>query len=253
MRSVGLLKQNETLWPPYKKPQKHHPAYQDPCRPLLSRLFHGVAWHCLYRTAVFKDVDEHALSLLIYLLDLAWTCYIDSSINEKNSSNQQQPPMDLNLDLSTASSLPTSSKEYSYVSSKTDTIEKLCPTKRIKIKEADVNHACCENDKTKNLSKKQDTKSHLLDRWFNSDDLAENLCMTITDFELPSSYFHYFFGSDSENTIPPTNNTSTASTLVTNVFDILTPNSSFHNLGNCMYAKPQWSDRGNPTASPHSK
>jgi hypothetical protein len=231
MRSVGLLKQNETPWPPYKKPQKHHPAYQDPCRVLLSRLFHGVAWHCLYRTAVFKDVGEHALSLLIYLLDLAWTCYIDSSINEKNSSNQQQPPMD--LDLSTASSLPTSSKEYSHEPPKTDTVEKLCPTKRIKITEADASHACCENDKSKNLSKKQDAKPLLLDRWFNSDDLVENLCTTITDFELPPPYFHYFFGPGSENTIPPTSNTSTASTLATNIFDILTPNSSSHNLGNC--------------------
>lgn len=229
MRSVGVLKQNETPWPPYKKPQKHHPAYKDPCRVLLSRLFHGVVWQCLYRAAVFKDVGEHALSLLIYLLDLAWTCYIDSSINEKNSSNQQQPPMDLDPN---ASSLPTSSREYSLEPPKTDTVEKLCPTKRIKITEADASHASCENDKSKNLDKKQDAKPFLLDHWFNSDDLVENFTTVITDFELPPPYFHYFFGPGSENTIPPTN-TSTTSTLSTNIFDILTPNSGSHNIGTC--------------------
>lgn len=221
MRSVGLLKQNEIPWPPYKKPQKHHPAYRDPCRALLTRLFHAVAWHCLYRSAVFRDIGEHTLSLLIYLLDLAWTCYIDSSKT-------------MDIDSPTAPSMATSSRENIHEPPKTDSDEKLCPTRQIKITEADASHACCESDKIKDTAKKQDTKPLLLDRWFSSDDLVHNLCTNITNFDLPPPYFHYFFGPGSENTIPPTN-TSTASTIATNIFGVLTspPFSVSHNFGNC--------------------
>lgn len=219
MRSIGLIKQNEIPWPPYKTPPQHHPAYRNPCRALLSKLFHAVVWHVLHRSVTFKDIGEHTLSLLIYLLDLAWTCYIDTSINDKkSSSSQQQSPMDID---SPPTPIATSSREYSYGPPETDTNEKSCPTRRIKITEADATNVCCEKSKIKESDKKQDTNPPLLDRWFSTDDLVYNLCTTINDFELPPPYFHYFFGPDSEDTIPPTN-TSTASNLASTIFDVLT-------------------------------
>lgn len=200
MRSIGLLQQNQTPWPPYRMPQQHHQAYRDPRRALLSRLFHSVAWHCLYRSAVFRDVSEHTLSLLIYLLDQAWICYDSSSSNDNKTTLNLQHPMDTNE------------------SSKVDFDDDICPKRCIKITEADASSYCCNNDKGTD----PDIPLYLLDRWYDSDDLLYNMCTTITHIELPPPYFHYYFDNNADDANSTTTNSAAASTMAINLFDYFT-------------------------------
>lgn len=206
MRSIGLLRQNQTPWPPYRTPQKHHPAYRDPCRALLSRLFHAVVWHCLYRSTMFRDISEHTLSLLIYLLDQAWVCYNEQSIVTDNKTSNLQQPMDTD---------PWSSGACSQKNSKFDTDDNINPKRRIKITAADATNYFCDSDSNKGNI--QDT-SLLLDRWYEHDDLVQNLCTTITHIELPPPFYHYYFGSATDETT----NSTAASTMATNLFDYFT-------------------------------
>ncbi|VVC34687.1 Zinc finger, UBR-type,Zinc finger, RING/FYVE/PHD-type,Zinc finger, RING-type [Cinara cedri] len=85
MQSIGILKKNQTPWPPYRTPHQQHPAYNDPRRVLLSRLFHTVTWHCLYQLLVYEFIDEHVLSLVIHLIDQAWIYYYSSTVNDIKS------------------------------------------------------------------------------------------------------------------------------------------------------------------------
>lgn len=213
MRSIGLLRQNQTPWPPYRTPQQHHPAYRDPRRALLSRLFHAVAWHCLYRAATYHDVSEHTLSLLIYLLDQAWICYKDTSVNDITTHNLHQQPIDTRDPVYKqfiTVCAECNKKTIRNVKSKYDTGDKICPKRRIKITASEA--ACSDSDKT---IKDQDT-TLLLDRWYDRDDLVHNMCTTISDVELPPPFFHYYFGnSDEFNTVPP-------SISPTNLFDYFT-------------------------------
>lgn len=198
MRSIGLLQQNQTPWPPYRIPQKHHSAYQDPRKALLSRLFHSVVWHCLYRSSVFRDVSEHTLSLLIYLLDQAWICYNSPiTTDNKTTSNLHKQPMSTQK------------------SSKPNTDDNMCSKRRIKITATDVNYSSDTN-----LHNNQGTPFLLLDRWYDNDDLVFNLCTTITHVELPPLYFNYYFGTDESST--STTNTAAASTMAINLFDYFT-------------------------------
>lgn len=192
MRSVGSLKPNETPWPPFRTPKQHHLSYRDPRRALLTKLFQSVAWHCLYRAAVYRDVNEHSLSLLVYLLDQAWIC--NSSANNRNNaaSNQQHQPMDVDEDV-----------DQSTMDSKIKTDEDKFPKKKIQIKTTD-------------FKPEHDTPFLLLERWFDSDDLVNNLCTTITSIESPPSFFNYYFGPSGDG------DTSAASTLATNLFDYFT-------------------------------
>lgn len=205
MRTIGLLKQNQSTWPPYRMPQQHHPAYRNPCRALLSRLFHAVAWHCLYRSAVYRDISEQTLSLLIYLLDQAWIFYNNSSI-DINTSNNIQQPMDTDQPASSSStSSAASAEECCYENFKT----KSCPKRKIKITVADA--SSLDSDK----ANAKETSLLLLDRWYGHDDLAHNLCTTITHVELPPPYYRCLFGEEATNT-------AAASTMATNLFDYLT-------------------------------
>lgn len=190
MRSVGSLRPNETPWPPFRTPQKQHPAYRDPRRALLTKLFQSIAWHCLYRAAVYRDVNEHTLSLLVYLIDQAWICNSIENQN-KTTSNLEQQPMDLD------------NMETMDTNIKTD--EDKFPKKKIKILSSD--------------SKPEHDNPHLLDRWFDNDDLVQNLCTTITYIESPPSFFNYYFGPAGDSDTP---NTSSASTMATNLFDYFT-------------------------------
>lgn len=209
MRSIGLLRQNQTPWPPYRTPQKHHPAYRDPCRALLSRLFHAVSWHCLYRSAVYRDISEHTLSLLVYLLDQAWVCYNKQSIVNDNNTTNIPRPMETD---------PWNSGECSQQNSKFNTDDNMHPKRRIKITAADASNYCCDGDSdTGNV---RDTSLQLLDRWYDHDDLVHNLCTTITHIELPPPFYHYYFGSASST--DETTNSTAASTMATNLFDYFT-------------------------------
>ncbi|XP_025207566.1 uncharacterized protein LOC112603273 isoform X2 [Melanaphis sacchari] len=211
MRSIGVLKQNQNTWPPYRMPQKHHPAYRNPCRALLSKLFHAVVWHCLYRSAVYRDISEHTLSLLVYLLDQAWICY-DSSFDNKTSNNQQQP-----MDTDPPTEQSESSSSTSAASSRERFYEnrtiKNGPKRKIKITVADTNNSDNEAVNAK------ETTLLLLNHWYDHDDLAYNLCTTITHVELPPPYYHYFFGEEATNA---TSNVTAASTMATNLFDYFT-------------------------------
>lgn len=206
MRSIGLLRQNQTPWPPYRTPQKHHPAYRDPCRALLSRLFHAVAWHCLYRSSMYRDISEHTLSLLVYLLDQAWVCYNKQSVATDNKTTNLQQPME---------SDSWNSEECSKQNSKFDIDDNIHPKRRIKITAADASTYCCDRDSDKGNI--QDT-SLLLDRWYEHDDLVQNLCTTITHIELPPPFYHYYFGPATDETT----NSTAASTMATNLFDYFT-------------------------------
>lgn len=222
MRSIGLLRQNQTPWPPYRTPQKHHPAYQDPRRALLTKLFHAVAWHCLYRSAVYRDVSEHTLSLLVYLLDQAWICYNDFSnstnINTNQSNRyQQQQPMDTDPPINTQFSSPSATAMVSNECLlENSTNDNLCPKRRIKITATDINNSCDTN-------KDQDATLLLLDRWYGHDDLAENLCVTITQIELPPPSFHNYQDAATEDTTTSnTLNTTGATAMASNLFDYFT-------------------------------
>jgi len=213
MRTIGLLKQNQNTWPPYRMPQKHHPAYRNPCRALLSKLFHAVVWHCLYRSAVYRDISEHTLSLLVYLLDQAWICYSSSPVDNTTSNNRQQP-MDTDppakqsaSSSSTSSAAPPGECFYENPSTKS------CPKRKIKITVADASNSDSETANAK------ETTLLLLNRWYDHDDLAHNLCTTITHVELPPPYYHYFFGEEATNS---TSNATAASTMATNLFDYFT-------------------------------
>lgn len=190
MRSVGSLKPNETPWPPFRTPKKHHQAYRDPRRALLTKLFQSVAWHCLYRAAVFRDVNEHSLSLLVYLLDQAWIC--NSSVQNQNNetSNLLHQPMDVDVDQPT-------------MDSKTQPDEDTFPKKKIQINTSD-------------FKPDHDTSSLLLERWFDSDDLVNNLCTTITTIESPPTFFDYYFGPSGDG------DTSAATSMANNLFDYFT-------------------------------
>jgi len=198
MRSIGLVQQNQNLWPPFKEPHKHHSAYKDPRRALLSKLFHSVVWHCLYRSILYRDVSEHTLSLLIYLLDQAWICYESS-----HKTNSQQVPMDtysnkkLNVD--------------DYLRSK---------RRRIKITATDVNSYTSSSD----TNNDQNSSFLLLNHWYDHDDLIFNLCTTITQIELPPPYLKYYFGSDNSNEIKMTS--AAGSTIANNLLDYFTSSSS---------------------------
>lgn len=198
MRSIGVLKQNQNTWPPYRMPQKHHPAYRNPCRVLLSKLFHAVIWHCLYRSAVYRDISEHTLSLLVYLLDQAWISYNNTPFDNKTSNNEQQP-MDTDP--------PTKPSAASSEESKNG------PKRKIKITVADASNSDSDAANAK------ETTLLLLNNWYEHDDLAYNLCTTITHVELPPPYYHYFFGEEATNA---TSNVTAASTMATNLFDYFT-------------------------------
>jgi len=205
MRTVGLLKQNQNPWPPYRMPQQHHPAYRNPCRALLSKLFHAVVWHCLYRSAVYRDISEHTLSLLVYLLDQAWICYKNSTDGNRTSNDQEQP---MEIDPPSKQSAASSS-----TSSTANSNTKSCLKRKVKITVTDASNSDCETANTK------ETTLQLLNRWYGHDDLAHNLCTTITHVELPPPYYHYFFGEEPTNT---TSNVTAASTMATNLFDYFT-------------------------------
>lgn len=206
MRSIGLLRQNQTPWPPYRTPQKHHPAYRDPCRALLTKLFHAVVWHCLYRSTVYRDISEHTLSLLVYLLDQAWICYNNQSVVSDNKTTNLQQPMESDT---------WNSGERSQQNSKFDTDDNIHPKRRIKITTVDAINYCCDNDANKGKNK---NSTLLLDRWYDNDDLVQNLCTTISHIELPPPFYHYYFGPATDETT----NSTAASTMATNLFDYFT-------------------------------
>lgn len=206
MRSIGVLKQNQNTWPPYRMPQKHHPAYRNPCRALLSKLFHAVVWHCLYRSAVYRDISEHTLSLLVYLLDQAWICYNNTPFDNKTSNNEQQP-MDTDPPTKPSASSSSTSSAASSRESKNG------PKRKIKITVADASNSDSDAANAK------ETTLLLLNNWYEHDDLAYNLCTTITHVELPPPYYHYFFGEEATNA---TSNVTAASTMATNLFDYFT-------------------------------
>lgn len=200
MRSIGVLKQNQNTWPPYRMPQKHHPAYRNPCRALLSKLFHAVVWHCLYRSAVYRDINEHTLSLLIYLLDQAWTCYNNTPFDNKTSNNEQQP---MDTDPPTKPSASAASfRNFDGT-----------PHRKIKITVPDASNSDSDTANAK------ETTLLLLNNWYEHDDLGYNMCTTITHVELPPPYYHYFFGEEATN---DTSNVTAASTMATNLFDYFT-------------------------------
>lgn len=218
MRSIGLLSQNQTPWPPYRTPQQHHPAYRDPRRALLSRLFHTVAWHCLYRSAVYRDVSEHTLSLLVYLLDQAWICYNNSSTasGSETTSNQQEQHMDTDPPTDNFLSSASSSGQYFHETSRVDSDVIIFPKKQIKLY-AETDSYFCHND----IEPGTDPTLLLLDNWYDHDDLVNNLCTTITHVELPPPLFHYYFNTTSDDANNSTNTTA-ASTMATNLFDYFT-------------------------------
>lgn len=215
MRSIGLLRQNQTPWPPYRTPQQHHPAYRDPRRVLLTRLFHAVAWHCLYRSAVHRDVSEHTLSLLIYLLDQAWLCYNSSTavIDNETTSNVQQQPMDINPSNEQFGSFLTDSGECSQKNAKIDTGDQTCPKRRIKLTTKEANNYCT----AENVNDIQNNSISLFERWYDQDDFVHNLCTTITHVEVPIHYFK--FGATPEDS---TTSSTAASTMATNLLDYFT-------------------------------
>jgi len=206
MRSIGVLKQNQSTWPPYRMPQKHHPAYRNPCRALLSKLFHAVVWHCLYRSTVYRDISEHTLSLLVYLLDQAWTCYNNTPFENKTSNNEQQP-----MDTDPPTKPSASSSSTSSAASSTES--KNGPKRKIKITVADASNSDSDAVNAK------ETTLLLLNNWYEHDDLPYNLCTTITHVELPPPYYHYYFGEEATNA---TFNVTAASTMATNLFDYFT-------------------------------
>lgn len=225
MRSIGVLKQNQTPWPPYRTPQKHNSAYRDPRRALQTRLFHAVAWHCLYRSAIAKDVSEHTLGLLIYLLDQAWICYNSSSssnVSENQTTNEQQPmdtdpPTETKFTPFTPSAAST--RECIVENSIITTDGNKCPLRHIKIPEVDTSKFCYQ-------TKDQDKHLLLLDRWYGDDDLVQNLCTTITHIELPPPYVSPSVSTVEEQPEPSlavvNTSTSTASAMATNIIDYFT-------------------------------
>lgn len=196
MRSIGLLRQNQTPWPPYRTPQHHHPAYHDPRRVLLTKLFHAVAWHCLYRSAVHRDVSEHTLGLLIYLLDQAWLCYNSSSTEIDNETASNQQPMDIDP-------------------SKFDTDDKISPKRRIKLTTAEANNYST----VENTNDIQNSSISLLERWYDQDDFVNNLCTTITHVEISGTPYYHYFGTTPDDS---TSSSTAASTMATNLFDYFT-------------------------------
>lgn len=195
MRSIGLLEQNQNPWPPYKQPEKHHPAYQDPRRALLSKLFHSVVWHSLYRFICYKDVSEHSLSLLVYLLDQAWMCYESSQSTDLNLAAQDSYKHKLYIDDSLYN-------------------KRRC----IKIERSNVNMSDNAHDPSSPFL--------LLNHWYEHDDLVYNLCTTITQIELPPPYLKYYFGPDDSNDTKM----SAATGLANNLLDYFTSNSSSTSL-----------------------
>lgn len=168
---MGLLKQDDNLWPPYRTPQAHNSEYNDPSRALLTRIFHGVVWHCLYRSTIYQDVNEHTLSLLIYLLDQAWICYNTSSTVVKNAvASDMQQPMD--IDQSTR----TSDEKYE--------------SRNIRIKPSP-------------MKPNEYLTNEILNNWYDNDDLIQNLCTIITNVELPLPLNQYNFITANEETIAP--------------------------------------------------
>lgn len=196
MRSMGVLKQDDTPWPPYRTPQAHNSEYNDPSRALLTRIFHGVIWHCLYRSAIYQDVNEHTLSLLIYLLDQAWICYSSSSTVVQNAvSSDMQQPMDIDHSAKTSEC-----SEHEYYG------DKMCRKRSIKIKSS--------SDDKNDTETNEDLSHEILNNWFDNDDLIQNLCTTIINVELSLPLFHYYFGTTSDET--------NSSTVTTNLFDYFT-------------------------------
>lgn len=217
MRSIGLLRQNQTPWPPYRTPQQHHPAYRDPRRVLLTRLFHAVAWHCLYRSAIHRDVSEQTLSLLIYLLDQAWLCYNSSTdvIDNETTSNVQQQQMDIDPPNKQFRSFSTESGECSQNNAKIISNDQICPKRRIKLTTTEANNYCS----AENVNDIENNSISLLDRWYDQDDFLHNLCTTITHVEVPPPPYHYYFGTTPDDS---TTSSTAASTMATNLFDYFT-------------------------------
>jgi len=203
MRSIGLLRHNETPWPPYKTPQNHHSAYKDPRRVLLSKLFHAVVWHSLYRSVIHRDVSEHTLSLLIYLLDQAWICYNNNSVANDNRMEF----------------MSGDNKNSTNV-----TNDNVCPKRHIKIT-ADNSYGFNTESESEESKK---SAIVLLDDWYEHDDLAINLCTTITHIELPPPFFHYYFTP--ENTINPVVTSTIANTIFNYLSTSATSTLGSHNF-----------------------
>lgn len=59
------------IWPPLRPPIPCGESYEDPRKVLHSRIFHTVIFCILYKAVEYRNVSEHALSLALYLLEMA--------------------------------------------------------------------------------------------------------------------------------------------------------------------------------------
>ncbi|XP_065208799.1 E3 ubiquitin-protein ligase Ubr3-like [Planococcus citri] len=83
VRHNNLLPGGGIPWPPYRIPSECIDSYQDPSNVLKSRMFHAIIWTILYKAVYVKNVSEEALSLTMYLLELAINA--DRNQNDANS------------------------------------------------------------------------------------------------------------------------------------------------------------------------
>lgn len=70
-RQTGQVRAGATPWPPFRLPSPCSEAYEDPRRLLCSRTFHAMVFAILFRALRTQNVPEQALSLAVFLLEMA--------------------------------------------------------------------------------------------------------------------------------------------------------------------------------------
>jgi hypothetical protein len=71
VQQISKFKASGTPWPPFRIPAPCNPAYEDPRKLLCSRVFHAMVFVILYKAVYRQNVSEHAMALVIYLLEMA--------------------------------------------------------------------------------------------------------------------------------------------------------------------------------------
>ncbi|KAG5337844.1 UBR3 ligase, partial [Acromyrmex heyeri] len=71
VKQSGKLKNNATLWPPFRQPAPVSSDYDDPRIVLRSRVFHAMILIILYKAVNGRNISEHVMALAIYLLEMA--------------------------------------------------------------------------------------------------------------------------------------------------------------------------------------
>ncbi|XP_037934520.1 E3 ubiquitin-protein ligase Ubr3 [Teleopsis dalmanni] len=104
VKSKNKMPVSGNLWPPFRLPKPVGKAFSNPCEVLNSHIFHSVVLSILFRAVHSRDVSEHLLALVIFLLE------ISIEANETDNKESSSAGIVEVIDHKSSSKYPNSSK-----------------------------------------------------------------------------------------------------------------------------------------------